>query len=301
MKRIVRIVLTLAVAIAAAFYLRGHADEFLLLRQLKGIFLLPMLLLSLAAIAANGLVMRVLVRQFGVHLTFAEWYGLTALHAFGNYLPLPQAGAAARGIYLKKVHQLAYRSFTATVLVTYVQFLSNVGALGLISLALMATRGRIVPWPLWVLFAALAAAALALTRAAWSLPPLRRLSALLEPLGALRRSSVLLKVTALQVGLIAINAAGLWMAFQALERAVSPGASLMLALVSMASGVANVTPGNLGVAEAAAWVTAHLAGGADPDQAVVAYTVFRISAVVPVFLLAPLFIARLVGDRKEAS
>jgi uncharacterized membrane protein YbhN (UPF0104 family) len=82
------------------------------------------------------------------------------------------------------------------------------------------------------------------------------------------------------------------MAFAALGRPASPAGALLFALVTLVSGIVNLTPGNLGVAEAAAWITAR-ALGVDPGEAVVAYTLFRIASIVVILVLTPVFLPRL--------
>jgi hypothetical protein len=55
----------------------------------------------------------------------------------------------------------------------------------------------------------------------------------------------------------------------------------------MASGVANVTPGNLGVEQAAAMFTAHLLG-VRPEVGFLASSLFRVMAIVVVFAIGPI-------------
>jgi uncharacterized membrane protein YbhN (UPF0104 family) len=92
--------------------------------------------------------------------------------------------------------------------------------------------------------------------------------------------------------LIALNMFGLWLTFASLERPVSATASALVSLMSMASGIINLTPGNLGVAESAAWITAQMSGG-NAQVAVVAFTVFRLMSMVVIFGLTPVFTSRL--------
>lgn len=281
-----------------AWYFYAHGDEFLLLLEFDMRYLPLMLLIPLAAIAVNGLIMRLLVLQFDVRLSFQEWYGLTALQAFGNYVPFPYAGAVVRGIYLKKVHGLDYNSFTATVVVTHLQFVATVGFLGILTLPVVAAPIGHVPWPLWILFLTLGMIAVFLTPGPWSLPLIRRWRPFIAGLNTLRRRHVFLGVAVKQVIMILIGTIGIWLAFNSMGRPVPWSASLLLALVTMASGIINITPGNLGVAESAAWITAYLIH-ADADEAVVAYTLVRMVAIATVFGLAPYYILRLSADQKS--
>ena len=294
MKRAIRVALMGVIAGVTGWYLYSHWEEFRLLMEFDVRYLPLMLFIPLLSIAVNGLIMRLLVLQFAIRLTFLEWFGLTVLQSFGNYLPFPQAGAVARGVYLKQVHGMDYASFTATFAVTHLQFLATVGLLGMAALGFMSIAAQLVPWPLWLLFFALSLTALLLAPYTWSLPVIRRWNTFIEGLNTLRRNHLLFRVLGKQVLLIVLTSVGIWLAFTSLGRPVTWPASLLLSLVVFASGIINITPGNLGIAESAAWVTAYLIH-IDADEAVVAYTLFRLVAIISVFSLTPYFVARLSG------
>jgi uncharacterized membrane protein YbhN (UPF0104 family) len=280
------------VLVVIVWYLYAHAEDFLLLGEFDFRYLPVLLAVPFAAILINGRILQILLRQFGIELSFAEWYGLTVIHAFGNYLPVPQGGSIARGIYLKKSYGLEIESFTATVVVTYVEFLTCLGLIGLIVSMLFGLGGPSLPWPFWLLFAGLAALVLAVLPLRWPLPFGSMWQGFRDALATLRRRHVLLRVATYQCMLIALNMFGLWLTFASLERPVSATASALVSLMSMASGIINLTPGNLGVAESAAWITAQMSGG-NAQVAVVAFTVFRLMSMVVIFGLTPVFTSRL--------
>lgn len=292
MKLVLRIAAVTVVLVIAVRYLIQHGHEFRLLLDFDFRYLVPICAIHLAALCVNGLVMRRLVGEFGVRLRFEEWYGLSAVHALGNYLPIPQAGILARGLYLKRAHGLDYTSFTATLLVAYLQFMGVLGAVGMAGLGAWAVAGSAISWPLFAIFVALASCGLALTEFPWALPGIRRWHRLVRGLELLRNRRVLLDLLGLQLLLILCAAGGIWLSFQSIGRPVGWTGSLLLALVAAASGAINVTPGNLGVAEAAAWLTARLLEG-DADVAVVAYTVFRLIAMLAIMTLGPFYLFRL--------
>jgi uncharacterized membrane protein YbhN (UPF0104 family) len=94
----------------------------------------------------------------------------------------------------------------------------------------------------------------------------------------------------LQAALVALTTSGLYLACHALPggRDVSWPMSLMLGLMIMASGIANVTPGNVGIEQAAAELTGRLLH-ISPGIGFLASTLFRAAAVVVVLVLGPFF------------
>src|SRR4051794_39931000 len=101
MKRSVRWLL-MGVVLAALGWYVWHARHALeIVRQFDLRYLAPMLLVPLASLWVNGSVGRALAGELGVRLGGLESYALSTVNALGNYLPVPQAGAVARGVYLK--------------------------------------------------------------------------------------------------------------------------------------------------------------------------------------------------------
>ena len=268
-----------------------------MLDKVKGFdltYLLPMLAVPLASLGVNGLIGRDLVAEFGVKLDPLEWYGLSTVQALGNYLPVPQAGAVARGVYLKRVHLLPYSTYAATVVVTYVSSLALSGLVGLAGLIVLTALGRPSPWLLWLAFAGLSTAVFMFTPAAKLLPVPKRLAAFDTGLAQLRRHHVLARIILNQAMMIALTTTGLWLACRALPggQGVTWLMALMLGLMVMASGVINVTPGNVGVEQGAAEMTARLLH-VPPMLGFLASALFRLMAVLVVFVIGPIFWASL--------
>jgi hypothetical protein len=107
-------------------------------------------------------------------------------------------------------------------------------------------------------------------------------------LAKLRQHHLLARIVVLQLALIALTATGLWLACLALPggQGVNWFEALMMGLLVMAAGVANVTPGNLGVEQAAAMFTAHLLQ-IKPEVGFLASSLFRVMAILVVFAIGP--------------
>jgi hypothetical protein len=99
-KRIIRLIALLALVALAGWYARHHVDDLARLRNFRWSYFAPLVAVHLAALGFNGWMNRLLLARLGVPLTFTQWYGLSAVNALANYLPLPQGGAVARGAIL---------------------------------------------------------------------------------------------------------------------------------------------------------------------------------------------------------
>lgn len=304
-RRLLRPILALIVLAAMAWYVWSARATLKSVLHFKLAYAPAMLAVPLASLAVNGYIGRLLVAEFGVRLTFTEWYGLALVNALGNYLPLPQGGAMARGVYLKRVHGLPYLTYAATLLVTYASALALAGFLGLAGLVVLTAKGRVIAWPLWVAFGVLASAAVLFTPLIRFIPLPGRARKFQDGLTTLRRHHLLRTIMALQCVQFSLTATGLWLAIRALpmpdNHHVTWLTALMMGLMSAASGVINVTPGNVGVEQGAVEVTARMLHlKLRPSYGFAASCLFRAMAVVVVFVLAPAYSA-VLSRRKSVE
>jgi hypothetical protein len=258
-------------------------------------YLIPLAAVPLASLAVNGLVGYHLTAALGVNLTPLEWYGLAVMNSLGNYLPLPQGGALARGVYLKRVHNLPYSAYAASLVVTYISAIALYGILGLLSLTILTAIGRSTPPLLWIIFAALAASLIVLT------PLGRRLAApakIGQGLQILTRRHLLARIVLLQALLVALTTTGLWLGCKSLPagRDISWPTAAMLGLIVLASGIANLTPGNIGVEQFAAEATARLLR-VTANVGLLGSAIFRAVSVLVVLAISPLFTMLLARQR----
>jgi hypothetical protein len=251
-------------------------------------YVAPMLAVGLLQPLVNGWIGKLLTGEFGIRLGGLEAYALATLNALGNYLPVPQAGAVARGVYLRRVHRLPYGMFAASVLVTYVTAAAIYGLVGLATLGVLSFTHQPAKWEFWVAFGVLTSSLLLFTPLSRVVPLPRRLAGFRKAIHTLGRHHVLARIVALQLAMVALTSTGLWLAFLALPGGggVSWLAGLLVALAVMGSGVVNVTPGNLFVEQFVAMGAAYLLG-VDKPLALAASALYRAMAVVCVFAIGP--------------
>jgi hypothetical protein len=288
-----------AVVLAALGWYVWHARRDLAAAlRLDVKYLIPLALVPLASLAINGLVGKELAAALGVKLAAAEWYGLAVTNSLGNYLPLPQGGALARGVYLKQVHDLSYSAYAASLVVTYVCAISLYGLLGLAGLTFLAAIGRPTPPILWIIFIALAASLIVLTPLGRRLPAPGNLH---DGLRVLSRRHLLARIVILQAILVALTTTGLWLACKSIPagRDISWPTAAMLGLIVLASGIANVTPGNIGVEQFAAEATGRLLHVA-ANVGLLGSALFRAVSVLVILLVAPAFTI-ILARRSAAS
>jgi hypothetical protein len=302
MKRSVRWLIVGVVLAALGWYVWHAREQLGIITRFDLRYLAPMLAVALVQPLVNGWIGKRLAGEFGVRLSGLEAYALATINALGNYLPIPQAGAMARGLYLKRVHRLAYGRYAASVVVTYVSAAVLYGAAGLAGLTALWASGRVAPWELWLIFGALSSSVILFTPLSGLVPLPRRLSGVREGLAALRQHHVLSKIMTLQLCLVGLTSTGFWLACRALPggEQVNWLMGLMMGLLVMASGVLNVTPGNLGVEQMVAMLTALLLR-VDPSLAFLASSLYRAMAIVTIFSTGPILAAWLARQKPRPA
>jgi hypothetical protein len=287
LSRALRTLIGAAVLAALAWYIWHARRDLSAALRIDLRYLIPLAAVPLASLAANGLVGRDLAAALGVKLTPIEWYGLAVMNSLGNYLPLPQGGAVARGVYLKRVHNLPYTAYAASLLVTYICAIALYGILGLAGLTILAAIGRPTPPLLWIIFAALAASLIVLTPLGRRFVAPARID---QGLQVLTRRHLLAKIVLLQAILVALTTTGLWLGCKSIPagRDISWPTAAMLGLIVLASGIANVTPGNIGVEQFAAEATARLLR-VTANVGLLGSAIFRAVSVLVVLAISPLF------------
>jgi len=120
----------------AVTYLSDHFDEF----KKALAWPLPCLVLaSLLTVIRFGIVgqfTQIILRAFGLTLTFREWFGLPVITTLGNYVLPFRGGSGLRAAYLKKRHAFPLTDFLSTFVAIYLVVLIVNAAVGLTALAL---------------------------------------------------------------------------------------------------------------------------------------------------------------------
>lgn len=290
-----------------AFYLAQHREVFDKLRVIPVWSGLPLFILGVLALTANGLYLKIFARKFDLDLRAREWFGLAAVTAMGNYLTPLSGGLMARAAYLKLRHEFPYSRFLAMLAANYLIAFAVIGAAGtVVMLTRIATGG--FSWPVLLLFAATVLAVPLVLR----LPPgtgtsggriLRFVQSALEGLAVIRRDRTLLgKLVALTLWNVSLGAALYFAVFRVIGAPIPLALALLLHLLTSYTVLINLTPGNLGVQEIVTGVAASVLG-AGAETGLLAALIVRAVTTLCAFALGPIFsylLSKELADRDAA-
>ncbi|MBN1793452.1 MAG: flippase-like domain-containing protein [Candidatus Omnitrophica bacterium] len=291
--RLLKLLFLIVVFLFSIFYILQHQTEFMQIFRIGYKDLFTLFLLALSSLLLNGYLYNLFLRSFGIRMSFGEWFGLTVVHTYSNYIII-KSGIVARGLYLHKRYGFSYAKTAA--IVTYISLIQIACAAMLchavtlryhtafsaqartsfFDIALCAFLPFLVPLNLLSLFALKNAA----------------LKAFITEWGALRKHPYLwLPAVVSSILLVGLFAARISLLYNALFQPISFSSAIILSASGILSMFIAVTPGALGIREATMSLVTMLMGGAAVQTACVA-AVDRAVMLLWIFFLGAVFTAK---------
>lgn len=293
----VKTIMTLALFLVAAagigLYLKHHPELIGHVREISPWNMIFLFLMSVVTLAVNGLYLRIFTKKFNIHLKLKEWFGLASVTAMGNYLTPFSGGLLARAAYLKRRYDFPYVHFLAMLAANYMIAFTVISVTGIVTMLTMAGTAS-YSWLILFFFLATLLTIL-LVSLVPSMPIgsdhrlLRLVRSALEGLDVIRRDGVLSrKLIALTFFNVAVGGLLFFVVFASIGYAVPFAVALLIYLLTSFTLLINITPGNLGVQEAAASLAAAILG-AGADVGLLASLIVRAVAILAAFTLGPIF------------
>jgi uncharacterized membrane protein YbhN (UPF0104 family) len=292
-KTIISLVISFIAAVGIGFYLKQNPELIVCMRGISFWSMIVLFMVSVATIAANGLCLLIFARKFNIHLNWKEWFGLASVTSMGNYLTPFSGGLVARAAYLKHRYDFPYTLFLAMLTANYMISFAVISVTGSVTALTRIGIGSF-SWPVLLFFLATLSTILLVSfvpsmAAGKKHRLLRLIQPALEGFGIIRQDRALCgKLIALTLFNIAAGGLLYFMAFTAIGFSVPFTVSLLVYLLTSFTILINVTPGNIGVQEAAASFAAGILG-AGADMGLLAALIVRAVTILSAFALGPIF------------
>jgi uncharacterized membrane protein YbhN (UPF0104 family) len=292
-KKITSLALFFIAAAWIGFYLKHNPWLIDYIRNISSRSLIILFMVSIATVAANGLCLRIFATKFSIHLNWKEWFGLASVTAMGNYLTPFSGGLVARAAYLKRRYNFPYSHFLAMLAANYMIAFAVISVTGIIT-ALTRTEIGSYSWLVLLFFLATLSTILLVSyvpsiAAGKKHRLLRLVQPALEGFDIIRRDRALCgKLIALTLFNIAAGGLLYFMAFSSIGLTVPFKVALLIYLLTSFTLLINITPGNLGVQEAAASLASAILG-TGAEMGLYAALIVRTVAILIAFALGPIF------------
>lgn len=128
-KNIIQALLVIIITAAFVLYIKKNFGQIKEAISIKPYFLALLVLLNIANKVFLGLKTKRILRSFNINLVFKEWFGMSCVNNFYNYLA-PKSGTAACGLYLKSRYNLDYHKYMSVLITTGLITILTSGLIG---------------------------------------------------------------------------------------------------------------------------------------------------------------------------
>jgi len=289
------VLLGLVLTVAILYYLR-HREDFHLITAISIWAIVSLVFINCLLALCRGYELKSLMGHYHLKLRFRQWFGIPLMSTCANLLIPVVGGTSFKAVYLKKIHDLRYSSFVASVAIASLLRLLISGLLG--TVLLMATdRKALVLLPI----SALVLLGTGLFLLFGHRLPDRLVSfwpTLVRVLQEWRKirtdQALILRLVLFNALIFFLSSLSTLVSFQAFSLNISVAGSGVINAFATISRAPNLIPGNFGLKEA---LYIFIAGveGITVNQALHAAIIHRILGMSSTLLLAPFFAHQLVS------
>ena len=302
MSRKISVVILLAIITLIVIYVAWRREEFELIKHLEKRFLFHQSILTVLVICVNGYITKIFLALFDIEIKPKEWFGLAVLTAMGNYVTPFRGGMALKGIYLKRRLEFPYSTFASTMAASYILSFLCAGILGTATLILILKLYGTIQWTLLVFFCAASATMMGIIMLSPTIENSQNRFTLIlkntfDGWNRIKGNTALvIKVSSLIVLNYVIISARLYYGYRMLQVDLGILPVFLVSFIMGFSILIAVTPGSLGIQEAAIGFTSKLVG-AEFSSGIMVSGILRAVDIVVVLALGPIFMHLLIKKR----
>lgn len=303
MKKILLIIIWIALVAGLIFYLVSHSEDLAQMLSLSAENITALLALAVITLVLNGVELKLLISAKEVNLGFWECFHLANVASSANYLPL-RAGLIAKAFYLKKRHGLLYRNFAditiAGLLITFMTIFA-LGAVFVVLNYIVTGKFFLV---LFLIFSTvflvllLLSAFLILVHRSFKWEKLGLLGSGLRYI--LGEGFLLVKLIAVNLASIIVMGLRFFVSFRALSYSASFLLSLLCALGKKVVVIIGIAPSGLGISEAFAGAISELMKGG-LEVGVFAASIDRVISIIVLIPVSAVSFYFLKNIKKESK
>lgn len=299
-------VFTLIILAVAGIYLWINKSELTILRNIRIIDICLISTVMLFWLFISGFTFKLLVGAVDVKLSIFEFFGLTILTSFGNYLGPLRPGAAIKAMYLKSVKGLQYAKFTSVLIANAFLILFINGLIALLLIIIFHNQNIHVPQILIYICLGLTVGTMIPFFYRFSTIPIKgKIGEVLQ--SALVGFNTIYKYKLRLIGICStlllqmlVGALLFVIIYRSLGISLNYYTSLFVSVFISISSFFSITPNNIGIQEAVTALIFSLTGF-DFTVGVIGAGLLRIVHILLTFLLAPLTIHFLLKKKRIKS
>ena len=297
--------LTILIVIIAFFiyYIYNNFNSFKTLEFQNPWLLIPLVFITLFSLLLYGFVYKIMLEPFSIKLKLKEWFGLICANNFYNLITPFRGGMIARAVYLKKKYQFSYTNFLSTMVGFYAIQYWIFSFLGIVSLILIYLKFNIFNIIPLIIFLVLFLPLSLIIFFKFQFPKskykiLNKFFEIGNSWNTIKGNKKIILTSILVVSCIAIfNLISTIILYHFVGINLLVSQALFLITISAVIGMAQITPGNLGIGEVVTVLSA-LVLGISPPQSLTVAIISRLVSTIILFILGPMFSYILLKKQK---
>lgn len=111
----IQIIFLVVIVAVSFFYIKNNSGEFQKIFDLQPLEFIIISIIFLLQLILSGLMFKNLLLFYNIKLCLKEWFGLTVVARYNNYL-ISKSGSFARGYFLKKIYNFPYKNYLMIII-----------------------------------------------------------------------------------------------------------------------------------------------------------------------------------------
>lgn len=289
-KKIITLILTIIVLTVISIYLYKNRGIFENLTKIKLIFLPIIIALQIIGLYLNGIFLKILARPFQINLK--EHFSLSIASSFFNLITPLRGGAGLRAIYMKKIHNLSYVHFLASLFGNYLIIFVTASALALIISGILFIKSRILNLPLTLTFLAIFITSIVFIFFPKTFKKENFITQKINKVingwkEILNHPKIIPKLILITFLQFIVSALAIYFIFLSLNQETTILKTLYLAAITVLAVFINITPGSLGITEGLYMISSGVLG-ITPALSLMIALILRAINTITLFILGPI-------------
>ncbi|HNX90586.1 MAG TPA: hypothetical protein PKG81_01880, partial [Candidatus Omnitrophota bacterium] len=84
-KKTFQVAFVVVVTVVFIFFIQSHLDYLKKAASMSPLLIVAVISMDILSKACSGLKIKIVLKKFGIRLSFKEWYGLSSMSAYYNY------------------------------------------------------------------------------------------------------------------------------------------------------------------------------------------------------------------------
>ncbi|HPS19546.1 MAG TPA: lysylphosphatidylglycerol synthase transmembrane domain-containing protein [Candidatus Omnitrophota bacterium] len=131
-KKTFQVAFVVVVTVVFIFFIQSHLDYLKKAASMSPLLIVAVISMDILSKACSGLKIKIVLKKFGIRLSFKEWYGLSSMSAYYNYF-FSKSGTVLAATYVRKKYGFNYSKYAGFLMGDVATVVIASGVLGTVA------------------------------------------------------------------------------------------------------------------------------------------------------------------------